>query len=77
MERGAVLSVLLLVSYSEGPLQCVMLTTISIIHVVIDVAESGCKSSVGVAIGVVGVLLGIVVGVSGVIAAFVIVRHQK
>ena len=55
-----------------------MLTKISkFIHVVIDVAESGCKSTVGVAIGVIGVLLGIVVGVSGVIAAFVIVRNQK
>ena len=36
-----------------------------------------CRSTVGVAVGVIGVLVGIVVGVSGLIAAFVIVRKQK
>ena len=42
------------------------------------VTEScNCESTIGVAIGVIGVLVGIVVGVSGLIAAFVIVRKQK
>ena len=34
-------------------------------------------STVGVVIGVIGVLVGIVVGVSGLIAAFIIVRKRK
>ena len=61
-----------------SPIHHCSLKTISIsTWLYIDVAECGCESTVGVVIGVVGILVGIVVGVSGLIAAFIIVRNQK
>ena len=53
-----------------------IMSCITCIHIA-GIVESGCKSTVGVVIGVIGILVGIVVSVSGLIAAFIIVRHQK
>ena len=62
--------------------QCIMLTIntimscITCVHIA-GIVGSGCESTVGVVIGVIGILVGVVVGVSGLITAFIIVRHQK